>query len=263
TPEQILVGPEATDRVLAAKAPRAHTHVAKVLERVASVDEFPVEHCPDPVLADDQVAEAKVAVEHDFTVRCGTVSLKPRQPELERRTRVFERVDHLHRFGEGVTSLEVRDRIGRDRMNASEDLAALLGQKRADGGELFVAEDAPRDRLACDALHDQKRIVAHDDLRLRHARARRGLERQGLKCHRSAATAMPPEDERPPRAINQRVEGPCLTACASGQPLHLAYLGGLGYEVKEMLVQHRPSYALAGVVAPVCRRHAGWGPSNP
>src|SRR5690242_15043028 len=62
-PEQILVGAEAANRVLAAEAPRAHTQVTEVLAGVASMDKLPIEHTADPVLADDQVAEPKIAVQ--------------------------------------------------------------------------------------------------------------------------------------------------------------------------------------------------------
>src|SRR5690348_11751073 len=66
TPEQVLVGTEATDRTVAAEAPGPHAEVAEILGRVAPMDELPIQHGPDPVLSHDQVAEAEVAVQNDI-----------------------------------------------------------------------------------------------------------------------------------------------------------------------------------------------------
>src|ERR1700683_4107833 len=69
--EQVLVGADPADWFIPAEAPSAHAQVAEVLHRVAAMDELPVEHGPDPVLADDQVAVAEVAVEHHLGARSG------------------------------------------------------------------------------------------------------------------------------------------------------------------------------------------------
>ena len=62
--EQLLAAAEPAGRVGRAEAPRPHAEPAEVLDRVAEVGELPVEHRPQPVRADDEVAGAEVAVDH-------------------------------------------------------------------------------------------------------------------------------------------------------------------------------------------------------
>ena len=62
--EQVLVLTEPTHRLRRAEPPRPYAQPAEVLQRVADVRDLPVEHGPQAVRTDDEVAEAEVAV-HD------------------------------------------------------------------------------------------------------------------------------------------------------------------------------------------------------
>src|ERR1700759_1763067 len=79
--EQILVGSKPAHRLLAAEPPRAHAQIAEVLERVAPVNELPVEHGSDAGLPDHQGPQAKIAVKPDEALRLGAIALQPRQSE--------------------------------------------------------------------------------------------------------------------------------------------------------------------------------------
>jgi hypothetical protein len=51
--------------------------------------------------------------------------------------------------------IEARDALRPHRVDAREDLAALMGEPRARDCELVVAQDLARDRLAFDVVHDE------------------------------------------------------------------------------------------------------------
>ena len=60
--EQLVVATEAGDRRTTAEPPCLHAQPAEVLHRIAQVRQLPVDHRPEPIGTDDDVAEAEVAV---------------------------------------------------------------------------------------------------------------------------------------------------------------------------------------------------------
>ena len=95
--QQLLGRAESTGApVHVAEPPRLHAEPAEVLDRVAEVREFPVEHRAQPLRSDDEVAGAEVAV-HERGLGVGEPGCafgQPTEPELERRMGFAEHVDH-------------------------------------------------------------------------------------------------------------------------------------------------------------------------
>ena len=77
------------------------------------------------------------------------------QGELEGRVRLAQTVEHGPPGRQWVGMLQSRHRVDGDAVEAAQDDAALRGQPRAGVGERLLAQDAPRDGLAFDALDDE------------------------------------------------------------------------------------------------------------
>src|SRR5262245_922711 len=80
-----------------AEPPSAHEPEREVAHGVVEVCELPVEDADEPVLVDDEVADAVVAVHDDGLARLRAVLAEPPEPELDRRMRLadlVELVDH-------------------------------------------------------------------------------------------------------------------------------------------------------------------------
>src|SRR6202035_3783190 len=139
--DQGLIRPHSRDWLRSAEPPRGHAQVAEVLQRVAHVDELPIEHGGDPVLVDQEVSEAEVTVHDGLRPRLGTLALEPTQNELKRGMRDVEAVEHLAATLDWVLRLELRERVLVDRAEPRQDLPAARGEGLAGGGKPGVPKD--------------------------------------------------------------------------------------------------------------------------
>ena len=117
-----------------------------------------------------------------------------------------------------------------------EDFPAALGQARADVGVRVVAQDAAGNVSPSTKLHHDEGGVESggvaavgDQLRHRHAGARRRFDRGRLAPHRLSSPVrlrwVAAQDQRSLGATGEdRVEGPGLAAGAAGQPPQVAHL---------------------------------------
>src|SRR5581483_2999604 len=167
------IGDPAESLVVDPESPSAHESEAEVAHGVVEVRELPVEDADEAVLVDDDVADAVVAVVDDLLPGSGRVLLKPPQAELDRGMGLADLVQLFHhpfqpRLG------EKREALARDGV----DLRELLGQLQGQTGRHVHANDPAADRLALEALHDERfapvELVDVDD-RSRHLDSR--LER--------------------------------------------------------------------------------------
>src|ERR687898_106473 len=137
-----------------AEAPRPNDRPRDVADRIADVRELPVEHRHEAVRVDREVADAKVAVAERRSVRSREPLADPRQPVLDRRMRLADRVELVVEARDRVAARQEVERL--DRVDARELLRELHRQPGR-----RVADDAAADRLAAHALH-RKRLVAVD-----------------------------------------------------------------------------------------------------
>ena len=91
--------------------------------------ELPVEHGPQPVVADDHVAEPEVAVHDAATDGRRPVVVEPAQGQLERRMRLAERVEHLAVVVDLIDADEARDRRRVDGVDLDQRLGKLRRQR--------------------------------------------------------------------------------------------------------------------------------------
>ena len=156
---QLLAGGHAAGRQRRAEPPRPHAEPAEVLHRVAEVGQLPVEDRPQAVGADEEVAEAEVAVDDPRLVRArGRFASSQRKPELEGRVGLAEPVEHV---------AVLRHLIGRARGPATASvgmrwMAAIAAptcapSRGARRRPLVVAQQLAGDRLAVEPLDDHAR----------------------------------------------------------------------------------------------------------
>ena len=114
-----------------AEPPRPHAEPAEVLERVAEVGQLPVEHRPQPVRPDDQVAEAEVAVhDHGEPGGGGRLVSSQRKAELERGMGRCEGVERAAELAQLVLPLQLGGGRQRESVDRRQRPAALRRQPR-------------------------------------------------------------------------------------------------------------------------------------
>ena len=184
--------------------------------------ELPVEHADEAVLADDEVADAVVAVHDDRLARRRTVLAQPPEPELDRRMRLADLVELLDHPLE-LRLRQERDARRRDRVDLRELLRHLHRQRSACARELVLLHDPPPDRLALEPLHHERLAPGEiGDVAVRarrlHARLVRRLEHRELVLERERV----PVDHAAGRAAHEqplaaRVDRPRLLRGAAGE----------------------------------------------
>src|SRR5690242_5285436 len=89
TRKQVLTRAETADRLVdLAETPRVDADPAEILHGIAEMRDLPVQHGPDAVWADDEIAVAKIAMHQRGLARWARIVIgKPAQRELEHRTR--------------------------------------------------------------------------------------------------------------------------------------------------------------------------------
>src|SRR5690606_27314464 len=149
--DHLLARADAPRRQRRAEAPRARAQPAQVLDRVAHVDELPVEDRAQPALVEDDVADAEVAVYDGDARGRGRAREQPALGQLEHRVRLGrELAQRLRRaldlgargraaFGRARERGEVGMREV-ERVDARELRAELRGQRGARGGVALLAQ---------------------------------------------------------------------------------------------------------------------------
>ncbi len=154
---QLLDRAESTDRQRRAESPRLDAQPAEVLEGVAPVGELPVEDGPDALGADDEVAVAEVPVHHRLGRTRRTGLGQPPQSELEGGMRLAQSVEQAPQLlQQGHRRPSPGISTGVDAMDGGQGPTALLGQDGTCLGQMLVAQDAARDGLPLDELHDHE-----------------------------------------------------------------------------------------------------------
>jgi hypothetical protein len=192
------------------------------------VSQLPVEDGSHAIATDQQVAVAEVAVDDHLAGGLGAGVGEEAEGEVERSPGLIEAVVDGPERVELVATLQARDAVHGDAMEAGEDLPALAGQHRPHLRVLGVPEDLAGDGLALEALH-------HDEVVARPFHCWDGNpsvggsgEQRGLHAH--AATKgtgrIAPQDQRANGAVSAtQVERPGLprgAARQSAKALHLA-----------------------------------------
>ena len=117
--------------------------------------ELPVEHPAQPVRADHQVAGAEVPVDQGVRDRRGLVLAEPAQADLERGPGLGEPLVQLGQLAEGVHPREPGEPVRIDPVDPGQHLAEAARQLGPGGGVRVVPQQAARDRLPVQALHQQ------------------------------------------------------------------------------------------------------------
>ena len=125
------------------------------MHRVTAMDEFPVQHPPQPVLAHDEVAGPEIAVHQ--TVRRGRrpVRGEPPQADLKRRPRLGEVLVQPGHLAERVDPGQARDIFGIYLVDPGQDLPEAVREPGPHGRICLVPQQPPRDRLPVQALRQQ------------------------------------------------------------------------------------------------------------
>ena len=210
--EEIVERAEAAHRPRSAEAPGRGAEPADVLGRLAGVGQLPIQHRPQPVGTDQEVAGAEVAVHRHPPAGRQPVGLEPAHAELERRPGLAQRVEEGERVPKRVPGRQSLDRRRIDGVDGRQGPGALLRQRLARPGPFGVTQDLARDGLPLQALDHQPAraqpvvdAVAHGHHRGHGDTGVVGRPQQGRLGVGPAALGQPVtpvqlEDEAPDRA---------------------------------------------------------------
>ena len=176
--------------------------------------QFPVQHGPQAVRANHEIAEPEVSVHDGPASGRWAIGLQPTEHELEGGMRLTEAVERGAVLLDLVDRRQRRHGEGVDRMEPSQRPRAVDGQTCAGWRELLVPQDLARDRLAIDVTEHHVRGTqlagvrrGCDDLRHRHTAGTCGAENGHLHTHVAyVAGTLALQDQR---ASAER-ELPCL-----------------------------------------------------
>jgi hypothetical protein len=276
--EQVFARAEPAHGGLAAEPPGVGADPAEIPHRIADVRELPVEHCVHAVRRHHEVAVAEVVV-HQLHVRgVGQVVHQPAGRVVNHRLWGIQGLIALpglvdESLGSDLVQVRAQARgIEIDGVNAGEDLAALVGESRAQVLELGQPVDAGTQGLAVEPLHDEARAEAvvrsqHVvDLRLGHSGLLRTAHQHGLDLDAGKALLLRGRDAarraahgEPALTVGDAYLDPVgLLAGASGQALRRAEL----LEAIDVSLEHPGQLGLE-VGACVAHRATPEPPSEP
>ena len=228
--EQLVDRADAADLVRRAEAPCLHAQPGQVLHGVTDVHQLPVDDGGEAFAVDDDVAHAQVAVHQRRRRARRTVGLEPRVGLLEGRAAIGH---HAVRrpVARQLVDLGHAGHLRRiDRVQTREERAELVDEHVARAGELVVAQDPARERLARHCAHHQpggaevRAVVVEHDLGHAQSPLVAGAHGVGFQLHRARqarpAGRIAPQDERP----SGGAERPRLAGCAAAQPLQVGDL---------------------------------------
>ena len=159
--------------------------------------------------------------------RARTVVPEPAEGQLEGGMRLTQPVDDGPELLEGIATGKAGNLGRRHPVDGGEDLATAGGQTGPDLGQFLVAQDAARDRLPFDELHDQRAgaeggvvTADDDDAGHRDTHPAGGTEEGALEpqTRRGGSGRVAPQDEAPGAVGTDRREGPGLARGAARRP---------------------------------------------
>jgi len=239
----------------------------EVLQGVADVGQFPIQHGPDPVGAHDEVAVPEVPVHHNGLVPWWwPIGEEPAKPQFESRVRLPQVVGQVPQLLEGVTTDQLGHGTGRDPVDGGQDLTALAGQTGPNTGQPLVTEDPSGNGLSLHELDDHKAgaeagvdVTRSDHRRDGHPGGGGSSEQPGLESHaRGGNTGWVAAQDIAPRRVPgaARREAPRLSRGATGEDGEITdHHSGPEHRL-EHVTQLRLEFATR------CRRHAGMLPTD-
>ncbi len=135
--------------------PGSRAQPAEVLGRVPCVGKLPVEHGPQALRPDEQVAHPEITVHRDPTVGRGSVDRQPACPELQCGADLAELVEDREGIGEGVVVGQSGDGVGVDGVDGRQRRATLRREGTAGVRPFGVTQELPGDRLAENPIDDE------------------------------------------------------------------------------------------------------------